>query len=286
MFGRTIEFVQPDAMPEVERFFQDARFAFRRLWPRGLHECSESGLLCAARVRSRVRGVLGCSQQNPLVYSVCASAFGSETDIEQHMPALLRRMVEETSSRGAELIMYVGTEDWLLPPLLSFGFVHEEDVITFMKSDQEQPRVEDVEAVAVRKAAEDDIDPLVCLDADAFPIEWHYGADVLREALVRADEFLVAEERHELIGYAYGDLQHGSAHITRLVVAPQEQRHGVGAKLLRDLLQAFHRRGVWWVTLNTQRKNVPSQRLYERFGFERIGRSVPVLLYRLQATEE
>ncbi len=51
--------------------------------------------------------------------------------------------------------------------------------------------------------------------------------------------------------------------------------------LLSAVLRAFYRQGVRLVTLNTQKSNTASQRLYQRFGFQPIGQAIPLLVYPL-----
>jgi ribosomal protein S18 acetylase RimI-like enzyme len=51
--------------------------------------------------------------------------------------------------------------------------------------------------------------------------------------------------------------------------------------LLHHLVQTLNKRGVRSITVNTQDSNVRSQRLYQRYGFERNGFDLPVWQMRL-----
>ncbi len=275
-----IEQVQPDKAASIESFFEDTRYAFRRVWLRSLLECSREGCLFAVREGSHVRAALACSRQNPTVLVLCGAAFARRQDMAPSFLPLLQHLANYARKQGASLLTYVGPEEWLLPSLTSAGFAHSDDVITLLKAGREIPSSAAGEGLRVRAGQETDIEALTALDAAAFPPEWHYGRPVLRRALLSGGSFLVAESTRPF-GYAYGDVQGTSAHLTRLAVASDYRGRGVGARLLSASLRAFHGRGAWVVTLNTQKSNTTSQRLYERFGFQPVGQSVPLLVYPL-----
>jgi ribosomal-protein-alanine N-acetyltransferase len=62
------------------------------------------------------------------------------------------------------------------------------------------------------------------------------------------------------------------AHITVLAVRPQYQRQGIGQALLVALLQAAHRRGLEWATLEVRPSNPGAIALYQKYGFIEVGR--------------
>lgn len=276
-----IEKVQPGDVAGVEALFDNTYYTFQRAWLRSLSECSREGCLFAAREGSQVRAALACSRQNRTVFVLCGAAFASKEDIASLLPPLLAQLANHARAHGASLLTYVGAEEWLLPSLASSGFAHSDHVITLLKTGREIPTSGAGEGLLVRPCREEDIEALTALDAAAFPPEWHYGRHVLRRALLSGGSFLVAESTR-LVGYAYGDVQGTSAHLTRLAVAPDYRGRGVGARLLSASLRAFHGQGAWLVTLNTQKSNTKSQRLYERFGFQAVGQSVPLLVYALE----
>ncbi len=275
-----IEQVEPDRVAGVETLFADTRYALRRVWLKSLSECSREGCLFAVREQGRVRAALACWRQNPDVFVLCGAAFAEEDDIPQAFPPLLERLAEHARGKRASMLTFVGIEEWLLPFIVAAGFVHSDDVITLLKTGREVPSPTTDEVLQVRPAREADIDVLTALDAAAFPSVWHYGYPILYDALLSAGSFLTAEGAG-LVGYAYGDVQGRSAHLTRLVVSPDHRGRGVGAMLLSAVLRAFYRQGVRLVTLNTQKSNTASQRLYQRFGFQPIGQAIPLLVYPL-----
>jgi ribosomal protein S18 acetylase RimI-like enzyme len=276
----TIRQVDMREVSAVERLFADARFVFQRAWLNDLAECSRAGLLFAAWERGHARGAMACVPQNPLAFTLCGAAFTDEEDMPRSLAPLLQLTLRRLEEAGASLLTYVGTEDWLVARLAAADFALEDQVITLLKTGWDVPESDEGEGIRIRPAEPTDLDDLTSLDARAFPAEWHYGRGVLNRALHSSQVFLVADDAG-LIGYAYGDIQGGSAHLTRLAVAPEQQGRGAGAALLGETVRGFRRRGAWWITVNTQKSNILSQKLYQRFGFQSIGQSVPVLIRRL-----
>lgn len=61
-------------------------------------------------------------------------------------------------------------------------------------------------------------------------------------------------------------------HVPELAIAvvPEQRGRGIGSALLEQLLEQARQRGVERFSLSVERDN-PAQRLYRRFGFERVG---------------
>lgn len=74
-----------------------------------------------------------------------------------------------------------------------------------------------------------------------------------------------------VIGYAGLAVYTDEAHVLTLGVRVDRQGAGVGGLLLRDLLDAAHRRGAHRVLLEVRVGNTPAERLYARHGFVQIG---------------
>jgi ribosomal protein S18 acetylase RimI-like enzyme len=83
------------------------------------------------------------------------------------------------------------------------------------------------------------------------------------------------------VGYAISDVLGDAGFIVRLAVRPDAQGRGVGSQLLTDALDYCRASGAAVVRLNTQESNLASHHLYQRFGFQRSGRRVPVLVRKV-----
>jgi len=281
MLSGTVQWAVAADVEDIEWLFYEARLRFLRRWLSDLAECAENHLLFAGLRRGQVRAALACSQQNPEVYNICGAAFLEEEDAESFLAPLLQLAMGRLAELGAAMLTYVGTEDWLARRLSSAGFTIAESVVTLLRAGADVPPLQPDSPIRIRRPDEADIAAIARVDKEAFPTEWHYGESALRRALHANDVFLLAEDVG-IIGYAYGDVQAGSAHLTRLAIHPDRQGHGVGAALLAEAMRQFQERGAWWITLNTQRGNAISQRLYQRFGFQPIGQSVPLLVQRIR----
>jgi ribosomal-protein-alanine N-acetyltransferase len=62
------------------------------------------------------------------------------------------------------------------------------------------------------------------------------------------------------------------AHITILGVHPSYRGQGLGQALLYALLKKARKRRLEWATLEVRASNRPAQSLYEKFGFQEVGR--------------
>ncbi len=177
-----------------------------------------------------------------------------------------------------EIMAYV-SETWLLQPLLAAGF-REVERVQFMRLDGLQRGLALPTAAGpahLRPVHPDELPALAALDAASFAPRWHFAARELM-ALLLSGRLIVAELAGELAGYAaltmLGALQ---AQLARLAVHPAARRQGIAAQLLADALDFARRGAVESVMLNTQTHNTASQALYGRFGFRRVGRTVPIL---------
>jgi len=281
MFAGTVQRAIAADVEDAEWLLRQARLQFLRRWLSDLSECADNGLLFVARRRTGIRALLACSQQNPEVYNICSAAFLSEDDADTFLLPMLQLALGRLGELGASMLTYVGMEDWLARRLLSAEFTVAESVVTLLKAGGDPPVSQAEGSIRIRRPTEADIAAIATVDKQAFPPEWHYGETALRRALSGTDVFLLAEDE-SIIGYAYGDVRGGSAHLTRLAIHPERQGHGVGAALLAAAMRLFQEQGAWWITLNTQRSNTISQRLYQRFGFQPIGQSVPLLVQRVR----
>jgi [ribosomal protein S18]-alanine N-acetyltransferase len=105
-----------------------------------------------------------------------------------------------------------------------------------------------------------------------------FGAEAWSEAtywseLAQPDSryYVVALADGAFAGYAGLAVIEDEAHVLTFGVVTGFQRRGVGAALLRDLLDTAARRGAGTVLLDVRADNPVAQRLYERHGFVRAG---------------
>jgi [ribosomal protein S18]-alanine N-acetyltransferase len=112
---------------------------------------------------------------------------------------------------------------------------------------------------------------------------WQLDVGTLRQAARMAFSFTIAELDGKNLGYQISTVYNDGVHLARLATLPEAQGNGIGGVLLGDMIERFLRRGFQAATVNTQRSNEQSQRLYKRYGFEFTGLNMPVWSLKLQS---
>ncbi len=128
-------------------------------------------------------------------------------------------------------------------------------------------------SAALRGMTEDDLTAVHALEQALFP-EDAWSEQMLREELAdqpRTRHYVVAEEAGEIIGYAGLAAAADQADVQTIGVKEDRRGSGVGAALLTELLDEASRRGSVQVFLEVRADNDSARRLYERFGFVRVG---------------
>ncbi|MCB0243126.1 MAG: GNAT family N-acetyltransferase, partial [Anaerolineae bacterium] len=184
---------------------------------------------------------------------------------------------------GATHLAAYGTALWLVPALQRAGFQRSEWIATLHR----HPRplaLEVADDIRVRPVVAHDLGALGKLDKAAFAPPFQLEGGELIELLVTSGHFAVAEADNfnGLAGYVAADVIGDEGHIMRLAVHPALHGRGIGRTLLNGALAHCQEQGARETIINTQDSNQASLRLYEGFGFRRVGRRVPLLVRELQ----
>ncbi len=84
--------------------------------------------------------------------------------------------------------------------------------------------------------------------------------------------FLVAEEEGQITGYLGMQQVLGEGYIGNVAVDPQFRRRGVGSMLVEALIAYGQAHEMEFLTLEVRESNQPAISLYEKFGFQRVGK--------------
>jgi len=187
-------------------------------------------------------------------------------------PAAERYLAE----RAVESVHYVGEAPWLLEALTQEGFRQVTTLVSYEKI-QDGPPWAGPATARLRAVRDEDLDAVDAIDAACFPPIWRYPRPMLVASMRPTARMVAAEVERRLVGYQLSLQEGNEAQIIRLAVIPEYRRRGIASQLLADALATFRRGRVRRVLLNTQSDNIPAQRLYERFGFQRTGEELPVL---------
>ena len=122
----------------------------------------------------------------------------------------------------------------------------------------------------VRPMTRDDLAAVAAIEATAYEFPWSPG--VFRDCLNAGHACWVVTERGRVIGY--GILSHGAneAHLLNLCIAPERQGCGHGRRLLRRMLDLARWYDARQVFLEVRPSNPLAQAMYERAGFNEVGR--------------
>lgn len=196
--------------------------------------------------------------------------------------AMMASCLEELSARGVRQVAWLPRGHWPQEWMEATGFTQVDEVVTYKKDDLIVPEgAGHAEHVIIRDVRAVDMVRLVEIERAAFEPIWRHSEESLSIGWHYAMSFHVAEVDGQVVGFQYSsesDVPDG-AHLVRLTVDPEAQRGGIGSALLRAALESYQERGLREASLNTQLSNVPSRRLYEKFGFRAAGYHWPVWSY-------
>ena len=108
------------------------------------------------------------------------------------------------------------------------------------------------------------------IERAAYTHPWTEGifSDCLR---VGYSAWVVTNTLGEVQAYALMSMAVGEAHILNICVAPEQQRQGLASFLLRHLIMVARAAGVTLMLLEVRKSNRGAQKLYDGFGFRKIG---------------
>ncbi len=222
-------------------------------------------------------GICGVSLTHPTAARLCIFALRDDWSVTRTLGWLLPPIVHALRARGVELLFYTGAEEWLLRGLYASGFHLEETLLLLQKTDFAVPGGGN-RAVDVRPAEDADLPGLLAVDGAAFVPMWQIAGEAFLRYLDRCPFFVVAELDGAVVGFAYAYLVGRHGHLSRIAVHPRYGGRGIGTRLLAEAIRFFQREQVFGITLNTQADNHRARRLYERFGFQVVGREAWVVI--------
>ncbi len=125
------------------------------------------------------------------------------------------------------------------------------------------------DAVSFRPMTEADLDAVLKIEYAAFSHPWTRG--IFADGL-KSYECWVMFEGTQQVGHGVIQLILDEAHLLNITVKPESQGRGLGLILLEHLMKRAHERGAVECFLEVRESNQPAYRLYERYGFNEVGR--------------
>lgn len=100
-----------------------------------------------------------------------------------------------------------------------------------------------------------------------------WSEDSVRYELTnRLSYWLVAVEQDQVVGYIGSQTVLGEADVMNVCVSPDFRKQGIGESLVRTLISDLKKNGVYKLTLEVRVSNAPAISLYEKLGFQVLGR--------------
>ena len=123
----------------------------------------------------------------------------------------------------------------------------------------------------IRPMLRSDIPAVSAIEAEVYSHPW--SPRVFFDELTTVNRtYMVVEGAEGLVGYGGLLIIEEDAHITTLAVVEEARGKKLGVRLMLALIDAALANGARHLTLEVRLSNTPAQGLYERFGFEPVGR--------------
>jgi ribosomal-protein-alanine N-acetyltransferase len=117
---------------------------------------------------------------------------------------------------------------------------------------------------------EADLPEVVAIEADIYPFPWTRG-NFLDSIRAGYSVWALRDRSGALIAYAVMTLMIDEAHLLNLSVARHYQREGLGWRTLEWMAEVARGYGARTMLLEVRPSNATAARMYERYGFEKIG---------------
>ena len=130
---------------------------------------------------------------------------------------------------------------------------------------------DDLASICLRPMRESDLDAVMDIELRAYPFPWSRG--IFRDCL-QSNYAMWLQERADgaILGYGVLSIAAGEAHVLNLCSAPGQEGQGLGQRMLQTLLKIARGHAAQRVFLEVRPSNTRAIALYERSGFNEIGR--------------
>ena len=125
-------------------------------------------------------------------------------------------------------------------------------------------------ATHLRPMREADLDEVMRIEVRVYPFPWTRG--IFRDCLHAGYPMWLQERDGEIVGYGVLSIAADEAHVLNLCTAPECEGQGLGRKMLQSLLRIARGNGAQRVFLEVRPSNPRAIELYDRNGFNEIGR--------------
>ena len=265
-------------IPDVSSFLTSARYIHRHLdWRTPLDWIGHQPFTIMQESQ-RIVGLLAYPEDPPGVSWIRCFATAPGVLPSKIWGNLFEETLKMEETQKA-VICALGLQEWFASLLLANNFIHFQDIVVLLWNRKLNPVPPLAAGFVIRPMVEGDVEDVASVDQKAFEALWVNSAETLRLAFQQADFSEVLECQGEIVGYQISTSNQFSAHLARLAVHPDFQRHGLGSNLVNSIFQHYLEKNIRQVTVNTQRNNYSSLTLYKKMGFEVTHEHYPILVY-------
>ena len=115
-----------------------------------------------------------------------------------------------------------------------------------------------------------DLDEILAIEYRVYPFPWGRGNFV--DSMNSGYSCWVCHVAGELVGYFVVMMAVDEAHLLNITVKPESQGRGLGLRLLEHLMSRAYQMNGHECFLELRASNQAAYRLYERYGFNEVGR--------------
>lgn len=277
----TVRNATPSDARAIKQLMEHNWAVHTRLMPPEIESRLRDCIALVAEDEIAVRAFALVEPQPPEAGLVLTLAIHDNSLIADVLDVLIPAIETAVRAQKLKFIMQIGPAQWLTGLLPQYGFFSESKIVTFEWKRQPLPTVTPHPELKIISAHLAHLPALLALDKLVFGPTWRKPRHSFREALGHAASFNVGVIDGEIIAYEWCDLFGEHGHLTRLATHPRFQGQGIGAQMLHQAMTTLLEHGAHTITLNTQTDNLPSQRLYRRFGFTETPQVVDVMVKML-----
>jgi [ribosomal protein S18]-alanine N-acetyltransferase len=124
--------------------------------------------------------------------------------------------------------------------------------------------------VSFRAMQESDLDAVLAVEFAAFSHPWTRG--IFLDCIKSGHECWLAFSGLQQVGHGVVSAAAGESHLLNITIKPESQGNGYGLALLEHLMSRARTRDAEVTFLEVRESNRSAAALYERFGFNEIGR--------------
>lgn len=124
--------------------------------------------------------------------------------------------------------------------------------------------------IKISKMNIDDLNKILPVLLTEFDDFWNYN--IFKSELENENsKYVVAKNNDEIVGFAGIWISIDEAHVTNIVTKKYLRKNGIGSTLLEELINLSKNLNLVSITLEVNENNLDAIKLYEKFGFEKLG---------------